>query len=186
MATTPATKAAHQSVYLRSFKIPVPKAAVAPKVSQALGELGIVYSRLVMPTRDNCTQLEALLEATTALVEIKKVADKIDFDIQVMKAKLKMTGEGADKAQAGDKGADVANVDQATEGKATDGGARAQSVVSTRSGVSRKQVSVVSDPYNTLNSFHIRLDVQVLYHRQIQQGRYQREQRQNDRNEVKG
>jgi hypothetical protein len=128
---TTATKAAHQPVYLRSFRIPVPKPTMAPKVTQALSELGIAHSRLVMPTRDNCAQLELLLEATSSLVETKKVVDKVEYDIKILQARLGM--RGSEGAEEGENGMDV---DEGGEGD--DG--RAQSVVSTRSGRSRKHV----------------------------------------------
>ncbi|KAJ7572487.1 hypothetical protein C8J56DRAFT_989173, partial [Mycena floridula] len=77
-ATTPATKAAHQPAYLRTFKLPVPKAAIAPKVAQSLAELGVIHSRLN----------HSLLDATVALIETKKAADKVDFDIGVANERL--------------------------------------------------------------------------------------------------
>lgn len=126
------TKAAHQPAFLRSFKLPVPKAAIAPKVTAALAELGISHSRLVMPTRDNIALLESLLEATTALVETKRVVDKVEYDINVLKARLGMreSSEGAPATYAMD-------VDDGNDGDLANDG-RAQSVVSTRS---RKHVS---------------------------------------------
>ena len=42
--TTTAMKVAHQPAYLRSFKLPTPKAGIAPKVTLALSELGISVS----------------------------------------------------------------------------------------------------------------------------------------------
>ncbi|KAJ7575004.1 hypothetical protein C8J56DRAFT_976821, partial [Mycena floridula] len=59
-ATAPATKAAHQLVYLRTFKLPVPKAAIAPKVTR----------------HDNTMLLESLLDATVALIGTKKAVNK--------------------------------------------------------------------------------------------------------------
>jgi hypothetical protein len=99
-----------------------------------------------MPTRENCAQLEALLEATTALVELKKLVDKVEYDIGVLKARLgSRVNEGADATQANDDNKDgsAMEIDQAAERKGTEGdGGRALSVVSTRSGLSRKQVRV--------------------------------------------
>ncbi|KAJ7573033.1 hypothetical protein C8J56DRAFT_984823 [Mycena floridula] len=66
-ATTPATKAAHQPAYLHTFKLPVPKAAIAPKVAQSLAELGVIHSRLN----------HSLLDATVALIGTKKAVDKV-------------------------------------------------------------------------------------------------------------
>ncbi|KAF9453035.1 hypothetical protein P691DRAFT_659353 [Macrolepiota fuliginosa MF-IS2] len=135
--TTSATKAAHQPAYLRSFKLPVPKAAIAPKVTQALAELGVSHTRLVMPTRDNVAQLESLLEATMALIEMKRVVDKVDYDIQVLRSRL-----GLKEGQEG--GEDIKGDGMDVEEGPVDSGAgengRAQSVVSARSARgSRKQ-----------------------------------------------
>lgn len=84
------TKTSHQATYLRSFRVAYPKAAVAAKVTQIANELGISLSRLVMPTRDTLLAHEALLEATTSLVELKKVADRVDQEIRTAKMRLGM------------------------------------------------------------------------------------------------
>ncbi|KAJ7765063.1 hypothetical protein DFH07DRAFT_867200 [Mycena maculata] len=136
--TSAATKAAHQPAYLRSFKLPFPKASVAPKVTQALAELGVSHTRLVMPTQGNVALLEGLIEAATALVETKKVVDKVEYDIQVLKNRLGMQGP-ATKMEETDGGMEVdegGDADGDGEGEGEDG--RAQSVVSTRSARSRK------------------------------------------------
>ncbi|KAG5652415.1 hypothetical protein H0H81_005063 [Sphagnurus paluster] len=134
-ATIPVTKAAHQPAHLRSYKLPVPKAAVAPKITAALAELGISHSRLVMPTRDNIMQLEALLEATTSLVDTKRVVDKIGYDIRILKSRL-----GMRESQGAEGHPDAMDVD---EGEVGDDG-RAQSVTSARSARNRKQVRTAS------------------------------------------
>lgn len=113
-----------------------------------LGEIGISHGRLVMPTRDNCVQLESLLEAATALVETKKVVDKVEQDIRVLKARLgKRESEGAEDSfgtgEAAPTPMDVDEVEAEADG-------RAQSVVSTRSARSvrsRKQVSSTRLPF---------------------------------------
>jgi DNA methyltransferase 1-associated protein 1 len=141
---TTATKAAHQPAYLRSFKLPFPKAAIAPKVTQALAELGVSHTRLVMPTQGNVALLEQLLDATSSLVDTKKIVDKVEFDIQVLKNRLGM--QGAAKAEETDGGVDGMDVDDGNDadgdadgdGEGDDG--RAQSIVSTRSARSRKHV----------------------------------------------
>jgi DNA methyltransferase 1-associated protein 1 len=109
-----------------------------------------------MPTRESCAQLESLLDATTALVETKKAVDKVEYGIQVLKARLGIrTSEGADGnavtgADAGASAGDAMDVDEGNEGgeaeaeveaEVDDG--RAQSVVSTRSTRSRKHVGVL-------------------------------------------
>ena len=138
---TTTTKTTHVPVHLRSFKLPIPKAAIAPKVIQILSEVGISPSRLVMPTRDNCAKSEAVLESTTTLLEVKKVVDKVDQDIRVLRARLGLReSEGVEGDVEESTSIDV---DESKD----DGGAsregevdgRAQSVVSGRG---RKQVSV--------------------------------------------
>ncbi|KAF7355467.1 SWR1-complex protein 4 [Mycena sanguinolenta] len=139
-AATSATKAAHQPAYLRSFKLPFPKAAQAQKVTQALAELGVSHTRLVMPTQGNVALLDQLLEATTALVDTKKAVDKIEFDIQVLKNRLGMQGAAAGTAaEEGDGGTEGMEVDDGNDadgdadgegdGDGEDG--RAQSVLKT-------------------------------------------------------
>lgn len=122
----------------------MPKAAIAPKITQALAELGISHSRLVMPTRENCAHLESLLEATTALVETKRVADKVDYDIQVLKDRLgRRASQGADGESHENSGnGSTMDVDETERAEGEiEGDGRAQSVVSTRSARSRKHVS---------------------------------------------
>jgi len=128
------TKASHQAAYLRSFRIAFPKTAVAAKVTQIANELGISLSRLVMPTRDTLLAHEALLETITSLVELKKVADRVDQDIRTAKIRLGMR-ESVTPAEG------PMGVDEDGQAPDTPGEGRAHSVVSTRSGRSRKQVS---------------------------------------------
>ncbi|KAI0005162.1 hypothetical protein BJV74DRAFT_807369 [Russula compacta] len=132
------TKTAHQAAYLRSFRVPYAKAAVAAKVSQIAGELGITLSRLVMPTRDTLAQHEALLEAITSLVETKKVADRVDQEIRTSKMRLGMRESEAPAEMPMD-------VDEDGQAPDTPGEGRAHSVVSTRSGRSRKQTGTPNE-----------------------------------------
>lgn len=150
---------------------------MAPKVTQALSELGISHSRLVMPTRENCAQLESLLDATSALVETKKVVDKVEYDIKILKARLGIRGsEGAEE------GGDGMEVDEGGDGD--DG--RAQSVVSTRSGRSRKHVGhfLIAYCIYSINSPLHRPDVQCPSPQSIHRPRYPQEQGRSDRNGV--
>ncbi|KAH0587771.1 hypothetical protein H2248_006528 [Termitomyces sp. 'cryptogamus'] len=131
--TVPVTKAAHQPANLRSYKLPTPKSAVAPKITAALAELGINHNRLVMPTRDNIMQLESLLDATAALIETKRLVDKVEYDIRLLKGRLGMReSQGAESQPTGDH----MDVDEPNDGEVIGEDGRAQSVVSTRS---RKQ-----------------------------------------------
>ena len=144
-ATGAATKAAHQPAYLRSYKLPTPKAAIAPKITQALAELGISLTRLVMPTRETTALLEALLENTTTLIETKRQVDKVDYDIQVLKNRLaprdqSQSADGGEVSKTeGRNGMEIDGASTAAEGEGEDG--RAQSVMSARSARSRKHVS---------------------------------------------
>ncbi|KJA29863.1 hypothetical protein HYPSUDRAFT_60712 [Hypholoma sublateritium FD-334 SS-4] len=141
-ATGAATKAAHQPAYLRSYKLPTPKAAIAPKITQALAELGISLTRLVMPTRETTALLETLLENTTILIETKRQVDKVDYDIQVLKNRLASRDQSqpADGGEAtkteGRNGMEINGASTAAEAEGEDG--RAQSVMSARSARSRK------------------------------------------------
>jgi hypothetical protein len=101
-----------------------------------------------MPTQANVALLEGLLDATASLVDTKKVVDKVEFDIQVLKNRLGM--QGAAKTEETDGGMDGMDVDDGNDadgdadgdGEGEDG--RAQSVVSTRSARSRKHVRMLS------------------------------------------
>ena len=139
--TASATKSAHTPAYLRSFKLPTPKQAIAPKVTQALAELGILHTRLVMPTRDNCAQLEQLVDATTTLIEMKRLVDKVDYDIKVLKTRLGLRESQGAEAINGGGGEEVMEVDAANEPEEVGEDGRSQSIVSTRS---RKHVSISS------------------------------------------
>ncbi|KAF8351581.1 hypothetical protein F5887DRAFT_1195820 [Amanita rubescens] len=134
--TASATKSAHTPAYLRSFKLPTPKQAIAPKVTQALAELGILHTRLVMPTRDNCAQLEQLM---------KRLVDKVDYDIKVLKTRLGLReSQGAETINGGG-GEEVMEVDAANEPEEVGEDGRSQSIVSTRSRKhSRRSMSISS------------------------------------------
>lgn len=99
-----------------------------------------------MPTRENCARLESLIEATAALIDTKKVVDRVEQDIRVLRVRLGRASEGAEEdGKEGtpmevDGGAEAgadADADADAEGE-VDG--RAQSILSTRSGRGRKQV----------------------------------------------
>ncbi|KAF7301827.1 Myb-like domain-containing protein [Mycena indigotica] len=121
----------HQVAYLRSFKIPYPKAAQAQKVVQAMTELGISSTRLVMPTAANLVHLENVMDAATNLVETKRNVDRVEFEIQVLRGRLGMQTT----APKNEDGEPMELEDADGEAEPEEG--RAQSVVSTRS--ARKQ-----------------------------------------------
>ena len=77
--------------------------------------------------------VENLLEAATALVETKKVVDKVEQDIRIMKARLgEQESGGGEEAEAGDTAPTPMDVDDNNDAEGEVDG-RAQSVVSTRS-----------------------------------------------------
>jgi len=150
-----ATKAAHQPAYLRSFKLPTPKAAIAPKVTLALSELGISHSRLVMPTRENVIQFESLLDAATALIEIKRLVDKTDNDIKVsrnrlgLREKSQSVGDGEPKMENDD----AMDIDYTQGEDIEEGDGRGESVVSSRSRKHSRRSLSVSSGDTTVNVF---------------------------------
>ena len=142
------TKAAHVPVHLRSYKIAQPKTAVAPRVFQLLSELNISHTRLVMPTRDNLAKFASLVDAAQQLVEIKKAVDKHEQDIRTSKARLAaLRGEKVETSGGEGEGDALGtpvpmDVDEGAEAEGEVDG-RAQSVMSTRSTRSRKQVRLL-------------------------------------------
>lgn len=72
-------------VYLRSSKIATYKQALQAKMDQALAELGIP-SRPVMPTGKVCAKFDSLQHSISVLLEAKKQADKLETEIQIIRA----------------------------------------------------------------------------------------------------
>ncbi|KAF6762085.1 SWR1-complex protein 4 [Ephemerocybe angulata] len=145
-SNTPATKAAHQPAYARSSKIPYLKNnSMQTKILQSFAEMGLSPSRLVMPTKENCAQLEGLLEAVTAMLETKKHLDKVDYDIQVLKKQLGMkTGEGDGDGEGSVKREETMDVDNPQDTETDGNEGRGQSVMSVRSVRSRKKSRAMS------------------------------------------
>jgi DNA methyltransferase 1-associated protein 1 len=114
------TKSSHQPVHLRSTRIPIPKANVAQKINAVLTEMAINSTRLVMPTKSNIEKMEALQNAAAGLVDIKKVVDRVDQEIRVLRARLGQEDEGGDEDAEGDVDADAdadAEADMDAEGE---------------------------------------------------------------------
>jgi DNA methyltransferase 1-associated protein 1 len=169
----PVTKGPHPAAHLRSFKLPVPKASVAPKVAQVLAEIGVQHTRLVIPTRDNLLQLESLLEATYQLLDIKKLVDRTNQEIRVVKSRLQLRASEAPEAKNGDDAdmdadAEVGSpmdldaegsADRDAEGEVDE--ERAPSVVSTRS---RKNVCYSSTILFQLQSLMVLPDAKIYVH----------------------
>jgi DNA methyltransferase 1-associated protein 1 len=116
--------------------------ALAAKVGQLLAEHNITYTRLVMPTRDNCTQLEALIEAGSQLLDTKKNVDRVEQDIRVLKARL-ANKEGLFPSDI----ESPMDVDPATPGDGDVADEREQSVISTKSARGRKNVSAICEQF---------------------------------------
>jgi len=106
-----------------------------------------------MPTRENVAHFESLLDATTALIEIKRLIDKADYDIRVsrnrlgLREKSQSVGEGEPKIE-NDDGMDIdytqANGDGDGDIEEGDDGL-AQSAISGRSRKhSRRSLSISS------------------------------------------
>lgn len=125
------TKAAHTPAYLRSQKIPwLKNNSIQTKVVQAFTEMGLSPSRLVMPTKENVAQLESLIEAITAMAETKKLLDKVDYDIQVIKKQLESRADGDVDIKSEPEGMEIEDIAE-TETDGNEG--RGESVISTRS-----------------------------------------------------
>jgi len=105
-----------------------------------------------VPTRENVAQFESLLDATTALIETKRLIDKADYDIKVLRNRLELreksqSVDGETKTESNDAiGVDYTQGDGDGDIEEGDDG-RGQSVVSTKSGRNRKHVS---DPSNLI------------------------------------
>ena len=122
------------------------KTAVQQKVQEAVAELGLSSSRLVIPTRENVAQLDATLEAMLALLETKRLVEKAEYDIQVLKKQLGLREQSAADGKGTISGMESVHVDYAPKGGDAAGetpgeNERSQSVLSVRSARSRKHVS---------------------------------------------
>lgn len=71
-------------VYLRSSRLPTFKHSLLPKAQAVMNELGIPM-RPVMPTLRVCQRREALYSAINTLLEAKRVQDKLETEIEVLK-----------------------------------------------------------------------------------------------------
>ncbi|KAK8850634.1 hypothetical protein IAR55_004553 [Kwoniella newhampshirensis] len=76
----------HQPVYLRSTKLPLPKPTAAIRITELLNELGISAHKLVMPTRGNLEIFESLLQAASALIDMKRQVDRVEQELRTVRA----------------------------------------------------------------------------------------------------
>jgi len=126
------------------------KTAVQQKVQEAVAELGLSSSRLVIPTRENVAQLDAMLEAMLALLETKRLVEKAEYDIQVLKKRLGLREHSTADGNGiilGTEDGDSMHIDYTPKGgdiETPRENGRSQSVLSVRSARSRKHVSTTS------------------------------------------
>lgn len=71
-------------VYLRSSRLPTFKHSLLPKAQAVMNELGIPM-RPVMPTIRVCQKREALYSAINTLLEAKRVQDRLETEVAVLK-----------------------------------------------------------------------------------------------------
>lgn len=76
----------HQPVFLRSSRLPVPKASSATNINLLVEEMGINPRRLIMPTRDNLDILDSLFQASSALVDMKRQIDRVELELKTLRA----------------------------------------------------------------------------------------------------
>jgi hypothetical protein len=82
------SRSIHQPAFLRSTKLAQPKTTsqvTTNKITTLLEELGVSASRLIMPTRENLERYEALLNACGMLVDIKRMVDRAEQEVRVLK-----------------------------------------------------------------------------------------------------
>lgn len=87
----------HQPAFLRSTKLAQPRSTsqlTTAKITTLLESLGVSASRLIMPTRENLERYEALLTACGALVDVKRMVDRAEQEVRVLKLQ-KESGVGA-------------------------------------------------------------------------------------------
>ena len=93
-----------------------------------------------MPTRENVVQFESLLDSATALIEIKRLVDKADYDIKVSRNRLGLREKSQSVGDVEPKmeNDDAMDIDYTQGEDIEEGDGRGESVVSGRS---RKHVS---------------------------------------------
>jgi len=71
-------------VYLRSTRLTPVRQSLLPKVRTITAELGLPL-RPVMPTAQVCAAYETLYQTTTLLLEAKKVQDKLEMEVDILR-----------------------------------------------------------------------------------------------------
>lgn len=132
-------KSAHKSVHLRSSLIPTPKAAVLTKVTSVFSEMNLSHSKLVMPSTANIEKMEALMAATGGLVDMKRMVDKVEQEVRVLRSRLRGGSEAGETDMGG-----------GMEGERGETQDREMSA-STGTGLGDKRVSALSY-YDTINT----------------------------------
>lgn len=82
----------HVPAYLRSTKLPAAKPSTQMRVQEVLREFGVNPNRLIMPTIRNVNRLESLMNATQALVDMKKQVDRVETEVRILKAQKETAG----------------------------------------------------------------------------------------------
>ncbi|KNZ47257.1 hypothetical protein VP01_656g5 [Puccinia sorghi] len=100
----------YRTVGLRSTRITLPKtAAVSSRLSAVMNELQIpnllnfLPKPLIMPTRENVESYERLIQAANQLVDLRRLADRVDADLKAHRKKkdtllAALTSSSADEA----------------------------------------------------------------------------------------
>jgi hypothetical protein len=88
----------HQPAFLRSTKLAQPRTTsqlTTGKITTLLESLGVSSSRLIMPTRENLERYEALLTACGSLVDVKRMVDRAEQEVRVLKLQKESGVAGA-------------------------------------------------------------------------------------------
>ncbi|CAO3651872.1 unnamed protein product [Cunninghamella blakesleeana] len=88
--------------YVRSQKLPGVKTTMQTKVLRAMADYGI-GPRPVMPTQEVCYKYEHLQNSVLALLEIKKVAEKVGLDIKNIGKKHPLPAGSSNSRPNGDR-----------------------------------------------------------------------------------
>lgn len=81
-----AKHSAHQPVFLRTSKIPLPKMTAAIRITELLAQMGTSSQKLVMPTRENLEILERVFQAASDLVDMKRQVDRVEQELKTLRA----------------------------------------------------------------------------------------------------
>ncbi|KAJ9112620.1 hypothetical protein QFC19_000640 [Naganishia cerealis] len=96
-AASSTTRTLHQSAFLRSTKLAQPRSTTSAlstsRITELLEQHGVSANRLLMPMRHNLEAYEALLGTCAMLVDVKRMTDRAEQEVRVLKMQ-KETGFG--------------------------------------------------------------------------------------------